>query len=174
MLDFSRILKNLLSAKNLDLNSSNNSNNNNSSCWDSFDDLATREESSRSGDPVKALAETGLEASGWSLSTGDLCLTDWDSIISLLVNSGPTREVQEANFAWMDEGVSLRRGDNHGQQGSGNRSGTSVPSQRGYALDPSEELLDPSIVDAAGAPSMISAAAQQFLDSLPDISYVLC
>lgn len=165
MLEFSGILKNLLSATNLDMN------NNSCCCWDSSDDLATQEESCRTGDPVTAHAETGLEASGWSLSSGDLCLAGWDSIITLLANSGPTREVEEVNFAWMDEGVALRRG-NHGQQGNSDRS-----------VDPSDELLDPSLVDAAGAvkqsidrttQTILNTAAQQFLDSLPDISYVLC
>ena len=180
MLDFSGILKNLLSVKNLDLNNSYHTNNpnNNSCCWDVGDELAIREESCLSGDPVTAHAETGLEASGWSLST--VCLTDWDSIITLLVNSGPTREVQEVNFAWMDKGVALRR-SNHRQQGNSDRSGTSVPFQRGYTPDPSGQLLDPSLVDdAVGAVkqsadrAMVSTAAQQFLDSLPDLSYVLC
>jgi hypothetical protein len=144
-------------------------NNNSNSCWDSSDDLTTREERCRTGDPVTAHAETGLEASGWSLSTGDLCLQGWDSIITLLANSGPTTEVEEANFAWMDEAVALRCSGNHGQQGNSDRS-----------VDPSDELLDPSRVDAAGAvkqsvvQSILSTAAQQFLDSLPDISYVLC
>lgn len=163
MLEFSGILKNLLSATTLDMN------NNSNSCWDSSDDLTTREERCRTGDPVTAHAETGLEASGWSLSTGDLCLQGWDSIITLLANSGPTTEVEEANFAWMDEAVALRCSGNHGQQGNSDRS-----------VDPSDELLDPSRVDAAGAvkqsvvQSILSTAAQQFLDSLPDISYVLC
>ena len=165
MLEFSGILKNLLSATNLDMN------NNSCSCWDSSDDLAIQEESCRTGYPVTAHAETGLEASGWSLSSGDLCLTGWDSIITLLANSGPTREVEEVNFAWMDEGVALRRG-NHGQQGNSDRS-----------IDPSDKLLNPSLVDAAGAvkqsmdrttQTILNTAAQQFLDSLPDISYVLC
>lgn len=163
MLEFSGILKNLLSATTLDMN------NNSNSCWDSSDDLTTREERCRTGDPVTAHAETGLEASGWSLSTGDLGLKGWDSIITLLANSGPTTEVEEANFAWMDEAVALRCSGNHGQQGNSDRS-----------VDPSDELLDPSRVDAAGAvkqsvvQSILSTAAQQFLDSLPDISYVLC
>jgi hypothetical protein len=79
--------------------------------------------------------------------------------------------VEEVNFAWMDEGVALRRG-NHGQQGNSDRS-----------IDHSDKLLDPSLVDAAGAvkqsmdrttQTILNTAAQQFLDSLPDISYVLC
>lgn len=175
MLDFSGILKNLLSAKNLDLNNNNNSYqannpNNNSCCWDVGDELSTREESCLSGDPVAAHAETGLEASGWSPST--VCLTDWDSIITLLVNSGPTRELQEANFAWMDKGVALRR-SNHRQQGNSDRSGISV---RDYTPDPSASLVDGAVgaVEQSADRAMVSTAAQQFLDSLPDLSYVLC